>query len=152
MPSIYSSARTDDGLLESDPLGTAAGAHPVIDPPQADVELDVLFTPYGVAALCWTRYCAGSSIRRAHGSTTRGDDGGGEGYNAPQPGPERAGPRYAAVAPASILGLSGDPFSAATRSPVSTRPPIWRKRGTRKSRLETKTENEARSALLARLW
>ena len=27
-----------------------------------------------------------------------------------------------------------------------------RKRGTRKSRLETKTENEARSALLARLW
>ena len=30
--------------------------------------------------------------------------------------------------------------------------PIWRKLGTRKSRLETKTENEAFSALLARLW
>ena len=30
--------------------------------------------------------------------------------------------------------------------------PIWRKLGTRKSRLETKSENEARSALLARLW
>ena len=29
---------------------------------------------------------------------------------------------------------------------------IWRKRGTRKSRLETNTENEACSALLARLW
>ena len=30
--------------------------------------------------------------------------------------------------------------------------PIWRKLGTRKSRLETKTENEAGSALLAGLW
>ena len=30
--------------------------------------------------------------------------------------------------------------------------PLWRERGTRKSRLETKTENEASSALLARLW
>ena len=29
---------------------------------------------------------------------------------------------------------------------------IWRKRGTRKSGLETNAENEARSALLARLW
>ena len=37
--------------------------------------------------------------------------------------------------------------------PVSAaRSPLWRKRGTRKSRLETNTENEARSALLARLW
>ena len=36
--------------------------------------------------------------------------------------------------------------------PVSARSPLWRKRGTRKSRLETKTENEASSALLARLW
>ena len=34
----------------------------------------------------------------------------------------------------------------------STRSPILRKRGTRKSRSETKTENEACSALLARLW
>ena len=30
--------------------------------------------------------------------------------------------------------------------------PIWRKLVPRKSRLETKSENEARSALLARLW
>ena len=34
----------------------------------------------------------------------------------------------------------------------AARSPLWRKRGTRKSRLETKTENEANSALLARLW
>ena len=32
------------------------------------------------------------------------------------------------------------------------RAPIWRKLGTRKSRSETNTENEALSALLARLW
>ena len=38
-------------------------------------------------------------------------------------------------------------------SPVSdSLPPLWRKRGTRKSGLETNTGNEARSALLARLW
>ena len=73
------------------------------------------------------------------------DDGGGEGYNVPHLDQN-------VLAPVSILGLSGGLFSAITRSPVSTRPPIWRKRGTRKSRLETKTENEARSALLARLW
>ena len=36
--------------------------------------------------------------------------------------------------------------------PVSARSPIGRKRGTRKSRLETNAENEASSALLARLW
>ena len=36
--------------------------------------------------------------------------------------------------------------------PVSARSPFWRKLGTRKSRLETKSENEALSALLARLW
>ncbi len=34
----------------------------------------------------------------------------------------------------------------------AARSPLWRKRGTRKSRLETKTENEANSALLARFW
>ncbi len=34
----------------------------------------------------------------------------------------------------------------------AARSPLWRERGTRKSRLETKTENEASSALLARLW
>ena len=36
--------------------------------------------------------------------------------------------------------------------PQAARSPLWRKRGTRKSTLETNTENEARSALLARLW
>ena len=60
--------------------------------------------------------------------------------------------RYAAVVPASILGLSGGPLFRCRTAPVSTRSPLWRKRGTRKSRLETKTENEALSALLARLW
>ena len=35
---------------------------------------------------------------------------------------------------------------------LAARSPLGRKRGTRKSGLETKTENEARSALLARLW
>ena len=45
------------------------------------------------------------------------------------------------------LGLSRHPHG-----PVSALSPIWRKRGTRKSRLETHTENEACSALLARLW
>ena len=60
--------------------------------------------------------------------------------------------RYATVAPASILGLAGGLFSAAARPPVSARSPLWRKRGTRKSRLETNTENEACSTLLARLW
>ena len=60
---------------------------------------------------------------------------------------------YAAVSP----GLdSGDPscglFSDAARLCQRPAPPLWRKRGTRKSRLETKTENEALSALLARLW
>ena len=60
---------------------------------------------------------------------------------------------YAAVSP----GLdSGDPscglFSDAARPCQRPAPPLWRKRGTRKSRLETKTENEASSALLAHLW
>ena len=49
------------------------------------------------------------------------------------------------------LVLSGGLFSAAVR-PRQRPSPIWRKRGTRKSRLETKSENEASSALLARLW
>ena len=49
------------------------------------------------------------------------------------------------------LGLSGGLFSAAVR-PRQRPSPIWRKRGTRKSGLETKSENEAFSALLARLW
>ena len=49
-------------------------------------------------------------------------------------------------------GLLGGLFSAAARPPVSARYPLWRKLGTRKSRLETNTENEAFSAFLARLW
>ena len=59
---------------------------------------------------------------------------------------------YATVALASILSLSGGLFSRHPHGPVSALSPIWRKRGTRKSRLETNAENEARSALLARLW
>ena len=56
------------------------------------------------------------------------------------------------LVPVSILGLSGGLFSAAARPQVSARSPIWRKRGNRKSRLETNTENEAHSGFLARLW
>ena len=69
------------------------------------------------------------------------------------PGPERASPIRR-----SSPGLdSGDDpscglFSDAARPCQRPAPPLWRKRGTRKSRLETKTENEASSALLARLW
>ena len=59
---------------------------------------------------------------------------------------------YAAVALALILDSSGDLFSDAARPCQRPAPPLWRKRGNRKSRLETKTENEASSALLARLW
>ena len=60
--------------------------------------------------------------------------------------------RHGAVSPASILGLSGGLFSAARMALSAARSPLWRKRGTRKSRLETKTENEASPALLAHLW
>ena len=70
---------------------------------------------------------------------------------AAAPGPERA----SLLRPGSP-GLDSEPlgglFSRHPHGPVSARFPIWRKRGTRKSRLETKTENEASSALLARLW
>ena len=59
---------------------------------------------------------------------------------------------YAAVALALILGTSSGLFSDAARPCQRPAPPLWRKRGTRKSRLETNTENEACSALLARLW
>ena len=50
---------------------------------------------------------------------------------------------YAAVALALILDPSGGLFSDAARPCQRPAPPLWRKRGTRKSRLETKTENEA---------
>ena len=60
---------------------------------------------------------------------------------------------YAAVALALILETTPRAASFPTlHGPVSDPLPLLRKRGTRKSRLETKTENEARSALLARLW
>ena len=59
---------------------------------------------------------------------------------------------YAAVALALILDPSGGLFSDAARPCQRPAPLLWRKRGTRKSRLETNTENEASSALLARLW
>ena len=59
---------------------------------------------------------------------------------------------YAAVALALILDPSGGLFSDAVRGPVSACSPTLRKRGTRKSRLETKPENDASSALPVRLW
>ena len=52
---------------------------------------------------------------------------------------EEAIANWKAVAPASILSLSGGLFSRHPHGPVSARSPIGRKRGTRKSRLETKT-------------
>ena len=58
---------------------------------------------------------------------------------------------YAAV----VLALILDPRAASfptLHGPVSSPLPPLAQRGTRKSRLETKTENEANSALLARLW
>ena len=58
---------------------------------------------------------------------------------------------YAAVALVLMLDPSCGLFSDAARPCQQPAPPLWRKRGTRKSRLETKTENEASSALLARL-
>ena len=51
-----------------------------------------------------------------------------------------------------ITTHGGGLFSDAARPGQWPVPPLWRKRGTRKSRLETNTENEACSALLARLW
>ena len=59
---------------------------------------------------------------------------------------------YAAVALALILDPSCGLFSDAARPCRRPAAPLWRKRGTRKSGLETNPENEARSALLARLW
>ena len=56
---------------------------------------------------------------------------------------------YAAVALGTPRAAS---FSDAARPCQRPAPPLWRKRGNRKSRLETNTENEASSALLARLW
>ena len=60
----------------------------------------------------------------------------------------RVGHHSARSAPAPLFGAN----VALENRDYSAHSPIWRKRGTRKSRLETKTENEASSALLARLW
>ena len=59
---------------------------------------------------------------------------------------------YAAVALGLDSGPLGWPLFRRRTALSEPAPLIWRKRGTRKSRLETKTENEASSALLARLW
>ena len=61
-------------------------------------------------------------------------------------GPLRCG------SPGLDRGLLGCLFSRRPHGPVSAYSLIWRKLGTRKSRLETSTQNEALSALLARLW
>ena len=55
-------------------------------------------------------------------------------------------------APGPLARKSEGLFSTAVRPPVSARSPSWRKLVPRKSRLETKSENEARSTFLARLW
>ena len=60
--------------------------------------------------------------------------------------------RYAAEALASILNPSGGLFSVAARPCQRPAPPFGANVALEKSRLETKTENEASSALLARLW
>ena len=67
------------------------------------------------------------------------------------PGPERAS-RLRRGSPGLDSEPSGGLFSDAARPCQRPGLPLWRKRGTRKSRLETNTENEASSALLARLW
>ena len=67
------------------------------------------------------------------------------------PGPERASP-LCLGSPGLDSGPLGWPLFRCRTAPVSAHSPIWRKRGTRKSGLETNAENEARSALLARLW
>ena len=59
---------------------------------------------------------------------------------------------YAAVALALILDPSGGLFSDAARPCQRPAPPFCANVALRKSRLETKTEDEASSALLARLW
>ena len=64
------------------------------------------------------------------------------------PGPERAG-RLRRGSPGLDSGPLGRSLFRRCTALSATRSPLWRKRGTRKSRLETKTENEASSALLA---
>ena len=67
------------------------------------------------------------------------------------PGPERAS-RLRRGSPGLDSGPLGRPLFRRCTALSATRSPLLRKRGTRKSRLETKTEDEASSALLARLW
>ena len=75
------------------------------------------------------------------------------GCHAPgrRPGPERAS-RLRRGSPGLDSGPLGRPLFRRCTALSAARSPLWRERGTRKSRLETKTENEASSALLARLW
>ena len=68
------------------------------------------------------------------------------------PGPERARAATPAVVPASILGLSGGLFSVAARPGQQPTPPFGANVALENRGLETNPENEARSALLARLW
>ena len=67
------------------------------------------------------------------------------------PGPERAS-RLRRGSPGLDSGNLGRPLFRRCTALSAARSPLWRKRGTRKSRLETNTENAACSALLARLW
>ena len=78
-------------------------------------------------------------------------DGGGEGDNAPHLDQNVLG-RLRRGSPGLDSGPLGWPLFHCRTAPGQHQLPIWRKLVPRKSRLETKSENEARSALLARLW
>ena len=68
------------------------------------------------------------------------------------PGPERAS-RLRRGSPGLDSGLLGRPlFRRCTALSATRSPPLAQTWHSRKSKLETKTENEASSALLARLW
>ena len=67
------------------------------------------------------------------------------------PGPERAS-WLRRGSPGLDSGPLRWPLFGRRTARSAARSPLWRKRGTRKSRLETKTENEVPSAVLARLW
>ena len=79
------------------------------------------------------------------------DDGGGEGDNAPHLDQNVLGQLHGGSSGLDS-GLLGWPLFRCRRARSAALSLLWRKLVPRKSRLETKSENEARSALLARLW
>ena len=81
------------------------------------------------------------------------DPGPGQRWTLRRPGPHLDQNVLAGYRRGSSLGLDSEflgwPFFRHPDGPVSALSPIWRKRGTRKSRLETNTENEVCSGLIA---